>query len=309
LRTEIKTDQIVYGQKVETGHTFAVTEPYAQQSGLQTGAGRWFNTSDFATQAAVAVIGPRIAAQLFGQVNPVGEFIRVNNVWLQVVGVLADRAKSKSEFEGIKLGLDDERIFVPWDSAKMRFPVRELEDEVSSLSLRLREGTSPEAAARVLQRLIEARHNGADDTTLIVPMGLYRQNQQTQKIFTIVMSSIAAVSLLVGGIGIMNIMLANVLERKKEIGLKRALGATQRDISAPVSGRSTGDFRNGCAARLARRYCGRLQYCSTGRLVGGMVATDADHRCFCLRCHRSGLRCIPARQAAQLDPIAALRSE
>jgi hypothetical protein len=65
----------------------------------------------------------------------------------------------------------------------MRFPVRELEDEVSSLSLRLREGTSPEAAARVLQRLIEARHNGADDTTLIVPMGLYRQNQQTRKFY------------------------------------------------------------------------------------------------------------------------------
>lgn len=309
LRTEIKTDQIVYGQKVETGHTFAVTEAYAQQSGLQTGAGRWFESGDFATQAAVAVIGPRIATQLFGSADPVGELIRVNNVWLQVVGVLADRAKGKSEFEGIKLGLDDERIFVPWDSAKMRFPVRELEDEVSSLSLRLREGTSPEAAARVLQRLIEARHNGADDTTLIVPMGLYRQNQQTQKIFTIVMSSIAAVSLLVGGIGIMNIMLANVLERKKEIGLKRALGATQRDIVSQflaealvISGMGA---LLGLLAGIAAAY-------SIAALAGWSVAWSPLTLMIAVSaCVATGLGfgVFPAKQAAKLDPIAALRSE
>lgn len=309
LRKEIKVDQLVYQSNVVNGRAFAVSDTYAEQSGLKVGKGRWLSKDDDASLAPVCVLGPRLAHKLFGDADPVGETIKLNHVWLEVVGVLADRALSKSEFEGVKLGLDDERLFVPWEAGKARFNFSMLEDEADALSVRLDGKVAPEAAARVLQQLIEQRHAGADDTNLIVPMGLYRQNQQTQKIFTIVMSSIAAVSLLVGGIGIMNIMLANVLERKKEIGLKRALGARRRDVidqflaEALVIACSGGAF--GVLLGAAAAY-------SIAALAGWSVAWSPLSLLTAVGlCIAVGVAfgVFPARKAAELDPIAALRSD
>jgi putative ABC transport system permease protein len=230
LKKEIKVDQLISGTQVIGTRAFAVSPAYAEHGGLTLKAGRWLAPADGATLAPVCVLGARLARTIFGTAPALGRRVKLNHVWLQVIGVLADRAPSKAEFEGVKLGLDDERLFVPWETARARFGFNRIDDEVDGISVRLDGTGPPDGAARVLQALIVQRHGGVDDTNLIVPMGLYRQNQQTQRIFTIVMSSIAAVALLVGGIGIMNIMLANVLERRREVGLKRALGARRRDV-------------------------------------------------------------------------------
>lgn len=309
LKKEIKVDQLSTGNKVETGRAFAVSTSYAELSGLQTGQGRWLDEEDNASLAPVCVLGPRLAHKLFGDRNPVGERIKLNHAWLEVVGVLADRALSKSEFEGVKLGLDDERLFVPWQTGRARFRFTMLEDEVDGISLRLDGKTPPDIAARVLQNLIEQRHAGADDTNLIVPMGLYRQNQQTQRIFTIVMSSIAAVSLLVGGIGIMNIMLANVLERKREIGLKRALGARKRDVIEQFLAEALVIAFSGA---LFGVILGAAAAYSIAALAGWSVAWAPVSLIFAVTsCVAVGLAfgVFPARQAAALDPIAALRTD
>ncbi|MDN5924701.1 MAG: FtsX-like permease family protein, partial [Xanthomonadales bacterium] len=153
------------------------------------------------------------------------------------------------------------------------------------------------------------RHGGADDTAIIVPQQLYRQNQKTQRIFSIVMGSIAGVSLLVGGIGIMNIMLANVLERRREIGLLRAIGARRNDI----------------IARFLRE---AIVICASGAIIGllfgailaYLIAAFAGwHVAWApLPIFGSALLCAgiglafsvyPARQAAALDPIEAIRAE
>jgi len=181
LKKEIKVDQFISDGKVVTGTAFAVSLNYAEHSGMQLAKGRWFVQRDSDTLAPVAVLGPRLAQKLFGQNSPVGERLKLNHVWLEVVGVLADRALNKSEFEGVKLGLDDERLFVPLESGLARFHFGLIESEIDGLSLRLDGKVAPDQAAGVLQALIEDRHGGADDTNLIVPMGLYRQNQQTQK--------------------------------------------------------------------------------------------------------------------------------
>ncbi len=309
FRKEIKVEQLAHGATVATARAFAVSPAYAEHSGVRVARGRWFAAADGATLAPVCVLGSRLARTLFGDAEPVGARIKLNHQWLQVVGVLGERATDKAEFEGVKLGLDDERLFVPWESGRARFRFSVLEDEVDGVSLRLDGQGAPDIAARVLQRLIDQRHAGADDTNLIVPMGLYRQHQQTQRIFTIVMSSIAAVSLLVGGIGIMNIMLANVLERRREIGLKRALGARRRDI--------------------VRQFLAEaLLIAVSGALIGVLLGAVAAYGIAALAawsvawsplmllvavtlCVGVGLAfgVFPARQAAALDPIAALRSD
>ena len=309
LKKEIKVDQLIVGDQVVSGRAFAVSPGYADHGGLRPKLGRWLLPSDGATLAPVCVLGARLAQTLFGATSAVGQRVKVNHVWLQVVGVLADRTPSKSEFEGVKLGLDDERLFVPWETARARFGFRRIEDEVDGISVRLDGQVAPDDAARVLQAVIHQRHGGVDDTNLIVPMGLYRQNQQTQRIFTIVMSSIAAVSLLVGGIGIMNIMLANVLERRREVGLKRALGARRRDVVEQFLAEALVIAVSGALLGLV---LGAVAAYSIAALAGWSVAwSPVSLLLAVLACVAVGLGfgVYPARQAAALDPIAALRSD
>ena len=148
-----------------------------------------------------------------------------------------------------------------------------------------------------------------DDFSLVVPQQLYRQHQQTQRIFRIVMGAIAAVSLLVGGIGIMNIMLANVLERRREIGLLRALGARRRDIIAQFLRETT--VICGLGALLGLLFGGLLAYLIAA-LAGWQVGwAPIPILGATFVCALVGLLfgVYPARQAAQLDPITALRAE
>ncbi|USX27477.1 ABC transporter permease [Oxalobacteraceae bacterium OTU3CINTB1] len=309
MKKEIKVDQLVLGQRVVPARAYAVSPAYAEHGGLRLATGRWLTPADGATLAPVCVLGARLARTLFGNESALGRHLKLNHVWLEVVGVLGDRAQSKSDFEGVKLGLDDERLFVAWETGRARFNFKRIEDEVDGISVRLDGKVAPDQAARVLQALIVRRHGGADDTNLIVPMGLYRQNQQTQRIFAIVMSSIAAVSLLVGGIGIMNIMLANVLERRREVGLKRALGARRRDVVEQflaealviaVSGALLGVVLGAVAAYSIAALAGWSVAWSPFSLIAAVLLCVAVGLAFGV---------FPARQAAALDPIAALRSD
>ncbi|WP_193161641.1 ABC transporter permease [Microbulbifer hainanensis] len=207
-----------------------VNPGYFRMSPFKLSAGRLLTPEDEAVLAQVAVLGEAVAGQLFPGRSAIGERIKINHLWFVVVGVLDSPFVEGADFEGVKLGAEQHQIFIPFATAMQRFPHEVLAAEVSELKFQLAPGTDAREAARAITHLLNRRHNNVEDFTMIVPAALMAQKMETQTIFNIVMSCVAGISLLVGGIGIMNIMLATVLERTREIGLLRAVGATEKDI-------------------------------------------------------------------------------
>jgi putative ABC transport system permease protein len=305
----IKTHSVFSDTGSSDAQASGVSADYFELSSLHVASGRALDAADEDALAAVAVLGHQAAADLFPAGDAVGHDVKVNHVWLQVVGVLADRDLGKQQFEGVQLGAESNQVFLPLASALARFKFQENEDQVDRFLLRLDDPERLAAGARVLSAVLDQRHAGMPDYTLVVPQQLFRQNQKTQRIFQIVMGAIAGVSLLVGGIGIMNIMLANVLERRREIGLLRALGARRNDVVAQF-------LREAAVICIVGALLGLL----FGLLLAYLIAAFAGWQVAwaplpvllsAAFCAAVGLAfgVYPARQASRLDPIAALRHD
>ena len=305
----VKTHSVFSDYASGEAQASGVSADWFALSSLQVARGRALTVQDEDALAPVAVLGHQAATALFPRVDPLGKHVKVNHVWLEVVGVLADRDLGKDSFEGVPLGLESNRVYLPLASARARFKFQEQEDEVDRFLLRLRDPQQLAAGASVLAAMLDQRHAGMRDYTLVVPQQLFRQHQQTQRIFQVVMGAIAGVSLLVGGIGIMNIMLANVLERRREIGLLRALGARRRDVVAQF-------LREASVICVVGALIGLL----FGTVLAYLIATFAGWQVawapipillsagFCALVGMA-FGVYPARQAARLDPITALRHE
>jgi putative ABC transport system permease protein len=305
----IRTNTLFSDSGSSDAQASGVSPDFFALASLRIAAGRTLTQTDDDTLAAVAVLGYQAAHDLFPAGGAVGRLIKINHVWLHVVGVLADRDLGKDKFEGVALGVESNRVFLPLASALARFRFQPMEDEVDRLVLSVNDAEQLAAGARVLTAVLDQRHAGAGDYSLIVPQQLYQQNQKTQRIFSIVMGSIAGVSLLVGGIGIMNIMLANVLERRREIGLLRALGARRRDIVVRflreavvicTAGASIGLAFGALLAYLIAAFAGWQVAWSPLLIFASTVLCALIGMAFAV---------YPARQAAALDPIAAIRAE
>jgi putative ABC transport system permease protein len=227
---QLETYALLSHHAKSDGKASGITPSYFALSSLPFASGRNFTDEEQNYAAQVAILGSQLAATLFPNQPALGQQVKVNHVWLTVVGVLADAQPSKDTFQGIKIGGEQNQLFMPLNTARQRFSAEKLASELSSFRLQLTEDANTVAVAKALDFLLKQRHKDVDDYQIIVPAALLAQQAKTQQIFNIVMSCVAGISLLVGGIGIMNIMLATVLERTKEIGLLRAVGATKKDI-------------------------------------------------------------------------------
>ena len=288
---------------------WGVTPTHLEMANLSVGAGRFLLPFDDLVYAHVCVIGSRVAQILFPGESPLGQQAKINHVWMTVVGVLKDKNLLKDEFQGIALKGEQNNIYVPIQTALKVFRFGDFESELDEFRVQVKKDISSATAAATLAHLMKRRHKEIDDYEMIVPEALLEQHRKTQNIFTIVMACIAGISLLVGGIGIMNIMLATVLERTREIGLRRAVGARQKDIRRQFIAETVSISAIGGTAGILFGFALSMAISAfTGWPVGWTITAVLLSFFVCTVIGLvSGI--YPALQASRLDPIEALRHD
>jgi len=310
-RIEVKPYKIIAPGAKTKGKVFGVSSRSNEVTAIKLAEGRFIDAKDEREHAQVAVIGQEIRRSLFGYGPAIGKLLKVNDVWLEVIGIFATdpAGASSATSEGMPAGSTAGEIWIPSTTAMRKFDRDPLDAPVDELLVTVKEGVSTKNTAELMKPLLDRLHGGADDYEIVVPEALLEQSRQTQRIFNIVMGSIAGISLLVGGIGIMNIMLASVLERTREIGVRRAIGARKKDIRAQfviesftisVIGGIAGIVIGIVLARLVAAYAGWptvITFWSLLLSTGVSVAVGLV----------SGI--YPAARAAELNPIEALRYE
>jgi putative ABC transport system permease protein len=307
-RVEIDAYKVMaQGTRVEAG-VIGVSHRQAELSRLRVESGRFLDPLDEEEHAQVCVVGADVARDLFGYRPAVGQQLKINDVWFEVVGVLS-RWTGDESFEGVSIGNASTEIYIPVSTALRKFDRDPMESPLDEIIVRLDGSESPRVAAATIDSLLDRLHAGADDYEIIVPEELLEQSRRTQRLFNIVMGCIAGISLLVGGIGIMNIMLASVLERTREIGVRRAVGARRADIrlqfiiesfTISLLGGVAGVVMGVAIARVVAAWAG---WPTVVTAVSILLSTGVS----VVVGLASGI--YPAVAAADLDPIDALRYE
>lgn len=295
----------------DTPGLHGVYPSYAVIHNLTPVEGRFFNESEEAEAAAVCVLGEAAKVNLLGYGKAIGQYIKVNDTWLRVIGVLGQKATSGMDTSATASQDRNNLIYIPFNTFQYRFWDTSgfMKDEIDGVDIRLKDGADSIEATQVVTAILNSTHHNTSDFSVTIPAALLAQQQRTQTIFTYVMVAIAAISLLVGGIGIMNIVLATVMERTREIGIRRAIGARRWDIvrqfltesvlisvGGGVAGIGCGFFLSWLIARAAE-WTTIVTSASVVVAFGVSVVVGVAFGIY------------PALKASRIDPIEALRYE
>lgn len=317
-----------------------VTNDYFALYNLPLDEGTYFSANQEEHGIPVCVIGANIKTKFFSTENPIGKYIKFGNVWLKVIGVLAKSDIKVTGFENSGINVYNDNIYVPAKNILLRYQNRALVNskklnqsntirgfgfvifggstetqapknyhQLDRIILQVKGTEDIASTSEILSRMLLRRHSGVKDYEITVPELLLKQQQRTKDIFNIVLGAIASISLIVGGIGIMNIMFASVMERIKEIGTRLAIGAKKADIVAQflseavlisVTGGLIGVIVGVILSKLITHFAGILTIVSFSSIIIAFGVSAAVGVIFGLS---------PAKRAAEKDPIESLRYE
>ena len=219
--------EVSYYGESSTVSISGITPDYESVSNESLTEGEFITETDILGRSSVAVIGPDTAEKLFDRTDGItGETIRINGQPFRIAGVLDSKG-------GSGFGSQDDRVLVPITTAQSRLMQRDTKDSVDSIQVQAVNSEAVDSAVDEVSEILRLRHRteiGVDDFTIFTQQSILDTASSITAVFTIFLGGIAGISLLVGGIGIMNIMLVSVTERTREIGLRKALGARKRDI-------------------------------------------------------------------------------
>ncbi|HNR41111.1 MAG TPA: ABC transporter permease [Bacteroidales bacterium] len=331
-----------------TAKLVGVSNDYFELYNLPLIEGAFFNDFQARNGLQVCIIGANIRAKFFSKLNPIDQYIKFNGIWLKVIGVLQKTNVSLTGFEEKGVNVYNDNIYIPIETMLLRFQNRALVNTklvsaastnpmmmfggpgrmfgVSSSSdaglsgetnynqldrivVQVNETEEITPTTEILSRMFTRRHSGVKDFEITVPELLLKQQQRTKDIFNIVLGAIASISLIVGGIGIMNIMFASVMERIKEIGTRMAIGAKKMDIVVQflseavlisISGGFVGIFLGVIMAKLIEEIAGIMTLVSFFSVFIAFGVSAAVGVIFGYS---------PAKRASERDPIESLRYE
>ena len=234
------SQEIRYLHRTLNGRLVGCTPEYREMNHLQIVQGRFLTPVDQQTMANVTVIASDVAATLFPYEDPLGKSILVNNMRFVIVGVTQQRTASAGIGGSLSAQNFNKDVYIPLRTFQVRIGDTIIQTqsgsmtgetvELNQITIKVRHRDDVIPTAEAVRESLTLTHEGRRDYDVVVPLELLRQADQIRMIFNVVLGAIAAISLVVGGIGIMNIMLATVTERTREIGIRRALGARRRDI-------------------------------------------------------------------------------
>jgi len=245
VESGIETTVIHNGKDIK-GKLVGVNNDFFNVYSLDVEKGRIPAEYNYIHASQVCVIGYKIKSRLFPTETALGKEVKCNNTWYKVIGILSYRGQSSGI--GADMGLQnfDKSVFIPISSLLKRHNDRSLvtnrllqdwdedldpnRNQIETIVVQVDDSKHLRASAELIDRMLKRKHSGAEDYTISIPELLLKQEQKTKSIFNMVLGAIASISLIVGGIGIMNIMLASVVERTKEIGIRRSIGATKKDV-------------------------------------------------------------------------------
>lgn len=288
-----------------------VTPVYAQVANESVTEGNFFTEEQLSAHSAVALIGVDTANTLFGRSeNLVGEKIRINGTSYVIVGILESKGSSA-------MGSQDDRVLVPLTTAQIRLFPRDVRNSVDTIMVQAVDSESVTSATEEISEIIRTRHRtevGLDDFTLFTQDSMLSMVTTITDYLTIFLGGIAGISLLVGGIGIMNIMLVSVSERTHEIGLRKAIGARKKDILAQFLTESVVlSFIGGILGIILAALLALLIKVIAAALGAAIVPVISVNSILLATLFAMGVGLVfgiyPANRAANLEPVEALRYE
>ncbi len=296
------------GDRFEMAPVLGVRPSFEAVLRLKLERGRFLSSTDELTVARTCVLGAMMARKLFGYRDPLGEHVRVAQDYYQVVGVLREQGMDPQSGGTLAWHNVNLATFVPLPSLTGRTLDLAPEQPVDEIWLRVANGDRAQELGEVFRRALAQTHKD-DEFTIVVPRELLAQRYRTQRTFSVVVGSVAVLALFVGGIGIMNIMLTSVVERTREIGVRRTVGATRRDVAMQflietllmtVGGGVAGIIVGAVVSVGISSYAGWKTHVSPMAVLLGFVVSFVVGLVFGL---------YPAMKAAALEPVDAMRYE